>query len=106
MSDIDVQQLLNQMRAMSAMAKSGPDRMLGTEQTGDFSAHIKQAIDQVNDVQMKAGKLAESFELGQPGVNLAEVMVGLQKANVSFQALLQVRNRLLDAYRDVMNMPI
>jgi flagellar hook-basal body complex protein FliE len=55
---------------------------------------------------MQAGQLAESFSAGDPGVDLAQVMVALQKASVSFQAMTQVRNKLVDAYRDIMSMPV
>ena len=54
---------------------------------------------------MAAGK-ATAFEMGDPNVNLSEVMVAIQKANVSFQAMTQVRNNLVSAYKDIMNMPV
>jgi len=67
---------------------------------------LKQTIGAVNDTQQTAGKMTEAFEAGDTNVSLAEVMVASQKASVSFQAMLQVRNKLVEAYQDVMNMPM
>jgi flagellar hook-basal body complex protein FliE len=72
----------------------------------DFSALLQQSIAAVNDTQQSAGKMTETFETGAANVSLADVMVATQKANVSFQAMLQVRNKLVDAYQEVMNMPM
>ncbi len=72
----------------------------------DFTSFVKQSIDEVNRVQKTAGDLAERFELGDPNVDLTRVMVEMQKARVSFTALSQVRNKLVEAYREVMNMQV
>ena len=50
--------------------------------------------------------LATAFESGDPTVNLSEVMVAIQKASISFQAMTQVRNNLVSAYKEVMNMQV
>lgn len=103
MSNMSIDQVLAQMRVLRDQASNSvADAGSGV----DFSALLKQSVDQVNDVQQQAGKLAESFEAGQTDASLAEVMVSLQKANVSFQGMVQVRNKLVDAYKDVMNMSI
>ncbi|ANE56043.1 flagellar hook-basal body complex protein FliE [Methylomonas sp. DH-1] len=103
MSDINVNQVLAQIRAMSIEAggKAQP-----ADSGGDFAAMLKQSIDSVNQTQQTANNLAKSFEMGQSDVSLAEVMIASQKASVSFQAMLQVRNKLVDAYKDVMGMSI
>jgi flagellar hook-basal body complex protein FliE len=72
----------------------------------DFATLMKQSLDQVNEAQSSAKSLATAFERGDPGVELPEVMVALQKASVSFQAISQVRNKLLNAYQEVMNMQV
>ncbi|MDN5835920.1 MAG: flagellar hook-basal body complex protein FliE [Nitrosospira sp.] len=72
----------------------------------DFSAVFKQSLDQVNNSQQRATKLMQDFETGAPGANLTEAMVSLQKANISLQYTLQVRNKLVMAYQDIMNMPV
>ena len=71
-----------------------------------FGALLKQGIDSVNATQQSADALASAWERGVPGVDLARVMIETQKASVSFQALAQVRNRLISAYQDIMNMPL
>jgi flagellar hook-basal body complex protein FliE len=92
------------MRAMSIEASSS--KKIETEGSSDFGAMLKQSIDSVNETQQTSGKLSKAFEMGESDVSLAEVMIASQKASVSFQAMLQVRNKLVDAYKDVMNMPI
>jgi flagellar hook-basal body complex protein FliE len=103
MSDMSVNLILAQMRAMSLQA-SGPAQETGGN-TG-FAELLQQSIASVNDIQQSAGKMAEAFETGAANISLADVMVTDQKASVSFQAMLQVRNKLVEAYKDVMNMPM
>jgi flagellar hook-basal body complex protein FliE len=103
MSDMNVNQVLAQMRTMSIEAGGKPQP---TDGSGDFAAMLKQSIDSVNQSQKTAGALASDFEMGKSDVSLAEVMIASQKASVSFQAMLQVRNKLVDAYKDVMSMPM
>jgi flagellar hook-basal body complex protein FliE len=103
MSDMNVNQILAQMRTMSLQA-GGTVRETGGNT--DFSALLQQSIAAVNHTQQNAEKMTEAFEIGTADISLADVMVSTQKANVSFQAMLQVRNKLVDAYHDVMNMPI
>lgn len=103
MSDINVNQVLAQMRTMSIEAGNKP---AAVGDSGDFAAMLKESIDAVNQTQKTAGALSTAFETGQSDVSLAEVMIASQKAQVSFQAMLQVRNKLVDAYKDVMSMPM
>lgn len=105
MSDINVNQVLAQMRAMSIEAGSKP-QLNNSDSAGDFAAMLKQSIDAVNQTQKTSAELATAFETGQSDVSLAEVMIASQKASVSFQAMLQVRNKLVEAYKDVMSMPM
>lgn len=104
MSDVNVNQILNQMRAMSLQAAGKPVQETGG--STDFSSLLQQSIASVNETQQRAGKMVEAFEIGTSNVSLAEVMVESQKASISFQAALQVRNKLVEAYKDVMNMPM
>lgn len=103
MSNMNIDQVLAQMRVLRDQASNNVEVSDGG---ADFSSLLKQSINQVNDVQQQAGKLAQSFEAGQTDDSLAEVMISLQKANVSFQGMVQVRNKLVDAYKDVMNMSL
>jgi len=72
----------------------------------DFYQLVQDQIGQVNSFQKNSARLADRFERGVDGVGLAEVMVAGQKSTVAFQALLQVRNKALSAYQDIMNMPV
>ena len=103
MSNMDINQVLAQMRISRDRAFTPS---VQPESPTDFSSLLKESIDKVNDTQQQAGKLATAFETGETDASLAEVMISLQKASVSFQAMVQVRNKLVEAYKDVMNMPM
>ena len=60
----------------------------------------------MNDSQVQTDKLAEAFQNGDPDIQVSEVMIAMQKSNVSFQAMLQVRNKIIQAYQEIMNMPV
>lgn len=72
----------------------------------DFGAAFKTALDGVNQSQAQAESLTQAYALNDPGVGLEETMVAVSKANISFQTLVQVRNKLVAAYHDIMNMPV
>lgn len=72
----------------------------------DFQSMFANAVNSVNEKQMHSSSLAKRFERGDPQVDLPEVMIAAQKASVSFEAMKQVRNKLVDAYKDIMNMPV
>lgn len=105
-NSISADTLLMQMRAMAAQAQSKPTETGSIEGQTDFQSLLKQSIDNVNEAKMESNKLAEAFQNGDPNVQVSELMVALQKSNVSFQAMLQVRNKLVSAYQDVMNMQV
>jgi flagellar hook-basal body complex protein FliE len=106
MSQIDINQILTQMRVMAGGA-SGP---IGTEtqtvESESFGQLLSESLAKVSATQQEAGDLAKSFQLGDKGVELPQVMVALQEANISFHAMTQVRNKLLSAYQEIMNMPV
>jgi flagellar hook-basal body complex protein FliE len=109
MSDMNVNMLLAQMRTMEAQAQAKPEAISGgeiTTQKTDFSNLLKQSIDSVNETSMTSAKMADAFEKGGSDVSLAQLMISMEKANVSFQAMTQVRNKLLTAYQEIMNMPV
>ena len=99
--------LLSQMQALESLAQGRPAEInLKQDEGNSFANMMQQAINQVNDVQAQASELTRAFELGDSRVDLSEVMVAVQKSRISFQALTEVRNKLLTAYQDVMNMPV
>lgn len=72
----------------------------------NFSEALKASLDQVNQVQVTAENLGKNFAMGDDSVSLSDVMIAGQKANISFQATVQVRNKLVSAYHDIMNMQV
>ena len=98
--------LLNQMQALESLAKSQQMQPeIKTDQGPNFGELMQQAINQVNETQMQASSLTQAFELGE-NVDLSQVMIAVNKSRVSFEALTQVRNKILSAYQDVMNMSV
>jgi flagellar hook-basal body complex protein FliE len=77
----------------------------GTEGVG-FQQALTQALRGVSDSQLKSDEMQRQVSLGNPTVSLEETMVSMQKSQIGFQATLQVRNRLVQAYSDIMNMSV
>jgi len=98
--------LLVQMRAMAAQAQTKSVEAPTAEQSANFADLLSQSIAKVNELQQSGNAMAQSFQKGDPNVQMSEVMVSLQKANVSFQAMVEVRNKLVSAYQEIMNMPV
>ncbi len=100
-----IEQMLGELRATSqvAGARTGDAK---AAQGADFGQVLKSAIDQVNQAQQDAHKMTVDFASGNPETNLQDVMINLQKANLSFQQMVQVRNKLVSAYQDIMNMQV
>ena len=100
----DISSVLSQIRALqnrqADVAQPAP------QGSGSFGELMAEAVNRVNDVQQDAAGQAAAFARGEPGTELAEVMMALNKSNVSFKAMSEVRNRLVSAYQDIMNMPI
>ena len=85
---------------------SGLGQPKGAAAAGGFGDTFKQALDKVSSSQNQADELSRRFQLNDPGVSLEETMVAGQSANIQFQALLQVRNKVVAAYQDIMNMQV
>ena len=103
------QNLLSQMKALESIANGGDINMPSLDaqsQSPSFVEVLEQAINQVNETQQRASDLRKRFELGDSSVDIAEVMVAASQSSISFEALMQVRNRFLTAYQDVMNMSV
>jgi flagellar hook-basal body complex protein FliE len=106
MNEIGMNELLSQLRALSAQAQGRPPAAAAVADADSFQALLKNSIDGVNGAQQQAGALATAFEAGEPGTDLAGVMVAMQKASLSFQAMVQVRNKLVSAYQEIMSMQV
>lgn len=102
-------QILGQLRTAAAMAGGSPARVgnaAGAAKGADFANMLKASLDHVNGMQEAAVQKSRNFELGAADTSLQDVMVSIQKANVTFQQTVQVRNKLVSAYHDIMNMQI
>jgi flagellar hook-basal body complex protein FliE len=78
---------------------SGPNRV------GGFGEAMRAALHQVNEMQAQSASISEAYERGET-TDIAAVMLARQQASIGFEATLQVRNRLLSAYKDIMSMPV
>lgn len=103
-----IDQMLSDLRATASVASGQPTQAGSAGAPGgvDFAQVLKSTLDQVNQAQQQAEQMTQDFSSGNPNANLQDVMVNLQKANISFQQMVQVRNRLVSAYHDIMNMSI
>ncbi|ABA48447.1 flagellar hook-basal body complex protein [Burkholderia pseudomallei 1710b] len=102
---------LQQMQAMAAQAAGGasPATSLagsGAASAGSFASAMKASLDKISGDQQKALGEAHAFEIGAQNVSLNDVMVDMQKANIGFQFGLQVRNKLVSAYNEIMQMSV
>ncbi|MBS1230281.1 MAG: flagellar hook-basal body complex subunit FliE [Proteobacteria bacterium] len=107
MDTLGIDQMLSVLQATAAQASGRVSETPGAAAGGtDFAAVLQNSIAQVNQTQQQAEGMAANFAAGDSSANLHEVMISLQKANVSFQEMVQVRNKLVTAYHDVMNMTV
>ena len=114
----NIQSMLQTLRSYQSQAAGGMDdegNKVGslnglsgsksTEGPSGFSDLVRQTVNKVNENQMNASKMASSYERGE-GVPLTDVVLSMQKSSLSFEATLQVRNKVLKAYEDILNMPV
>jgi flagellar hook-basal body complex protein FliE len=107
MNTIDTAQLLNQLRLAAAQARGTAAPAAAPKADGaNFSAMLKQSIDAVNSMQQNSAGMKTSFEMGDPNVSLPDVMIAANKADLAFQATVQVRNRIVEAYQEIMRMQV
>ena len=111
MSSMQIQQVLAEMRALQARAMGGPGEnasssVSGTVQPSDFANLLKNSVDHIATMQNQATSMAASYEAGDKSVDLTKVMLEVQKASLAFHAMTEVRNKLVDAYTQVMGMSV
>lgn len=106
MSEISAAQLLSQLRSMAEAAGGGAPLPDDAGSTLDFSDLLSQAVERVNESQQRSSELKKAFQLGDESVDVTQVMIAAQKAGIEFQLMMQVRNKLVNAYKDIMNMQI
>jgi len=109
-----IQAMVAQLRDTAARAQgvqgiANPlkaDKAVAVPEEGGFAQALKASLDQVNSAQKSSETLGKRFALGDDSVNLSDVMIAGQKASISFQATVQVRNKLVHAYQEIMNMQV
>ena len=104
MSDLQIQQVLASMRALQSRLPVAPEA--GAAQGINFASLLKDSLNEVNHAQQTASTLATRFQQGDAAVSLPEVMIAMQKSSLHFEAATQVRNRLVAAYQEIMNMQV
>jgi len=103
---MQISQVLAEMRALQARASGISEAPAAQAQPSDFANLMKNSVDHVASMQNQATALADAFEAGDKSVDLTRVMLEAQKASLAFRAMTEVRNKLVDAYQQVMNMPV
>ncbi|MBR9791094.1 MAG: flagellar hook-basal body complex protein FliE [Gammaproteobacteria bacterium] len=111
--DVKANSLYQEMQAMIAQTRLdvNPQQNLdiNTElntSKSDFAAMLGNAVEKVNSMQLESKEMTQRFEMGDKSLSLAEVMLAKEKAGIAFEATVQVRNKVLEAYKQIMNMPV
>ena len=92
--------------AAAAFGGGAKKSVAASSGSGDFASLVQQSLASVNTTQAQSESMAHQYQLGQNDVSLEDAMISMQKANISFQTTVQVRNKLVTAYNDVMNMQV
>ena len=104
MNEINTDQLLSQIRTLNRELQTSGTAEVAP--TAGFGEMLKSSLDAVNEAQQHSKQMKVDFETGEGDATLAEVMIASQKANLAFRAVTEVRNKLVTAYQDIMNMPV
>jgi flagellar hook-basal body complex protein FliE len=106
---MEINRVIAQIRAQQSQPKVGPAQPAQSQQVNgpsEFANIMRQGLSAVSQTDQRANQLTEAFERGTPGVELPQVMLEVSKASVSLRAVSEVRNRLISAYQDIMNMQL
>jgi flagellar hook-basal body complex protein FliE len=107
--DIKANALYQEMQAMTSQITGTSDTLSRIEQSpgaGQFADMLGQALDNVNGMQTESRDLQTRFDMGDTSLSLVDVMVAKEKSGIAFEATVQVRNKLLEAYKTIMNMQV
>lgn len=107
--DIKANSLYQEMQAMTAQIAGTSNTLSRVESNpsaGQFADMLSQALDNVNGMQQESRGMQTRFDMGDPNLSLVDVMVAKEKSGIAFEATVQVRNKLLEAYKTIMNMPV
>ncbi|MGF1699362.1 flagellar hook-basal body complex protein FliE [Photobacterium makurazakiensis] len=98
--------LQTELQAMMLEAQNASRPATGQQVSADFGAVLGDAIKSVNGLQSQSSEIATRFDQGDRSVSLSDVMIARNKSSVAFEATVQVRNKMVDAYKELMNMPV
>lgn len=109
-----IEAMVAQLRNMASRAQEVRNPLADERASGliegaarpDFASALKLQLEQVSGAQKSAEQLGQRFTMGDDSVSLSDVMIASQKANIGFQAAIQTRNKLVNAYQDIMNMQV
>jgi flagellar hook-basal body complex protein FliE len=100
------EQILSQIRALNAELQSTPVNAATEVKSTGFSQLLQNSLASVSKTQETAQTMAVGYETGTGDASLVEVMVAMQEADLKFRAVTEVRNKLVAAYQEIMNMPV
>jgi flagellar hook-basal body complex protein FliE len=105
-----IQAMMEQLKAAATKPAAGPVAPVGVSESPstkvNFSDALKSSLEQVSNSQNAAEDMGKRFVMGDESVNLSDTMIAMQKANIGFQATVQVRNKMVSAYHEIMNMQV
>ena len=107
--DIKAQSLYKEMQGMASETQLGlgqPNAIQGNPSSQNFADLLSNAIGTVNEMQLESRNAQKAFEMGDKSLSLADVMVAKEKSGIAFEATIQVRNKVLEAYKQIMSMPV
>ena len=114
---VEMNRMLAQMKTMEQAAsldRAQPTNLAapGTQKTQEanepdsFSTMFREAVDQVNGLHKASGEMRDGYLMGDPNIDITRVMVASQKSSIATQAMIQVRNKVVESYKEIMNMPV
>ena len=109
METTGIDRMLSQLRTAQALASRSPaakPEAKAAAPKADFADALKASLNEVSRVQNESAKASRDFTLGDPNTNLQDVVISMQKSTIAFQQASAVRNKLVQAYQEVMNMQV
>jgi flagellar hook-basal body complex protein FliE len=107
--DVKANSLYQEMQAMITQSRldiNPTPELIPNTSKSEFADMLGDAINNVNNMQLQSKEMTQSFEMGDKSLSLADVMLAKEKAGIAFDATVQVRNKVLEAYKTIMNMPV
>lgn len=108
-SKVDITATLDKIRAMTGHAKPESDLSVSAGNSTSFDQFMnvaKASLSSINSAQLHTETLKNAYLGGDPTVSISQVMMASMKSKLAFEGLLVVRNKLLDSYKEIMNMPV